>query len=65
MVYILKEYRPDLKLEFIDVKPTGFMVIKGLDKTNNILIDNYNQIYKRFIDKDVVPQEIIDRKWVT
>lgn len=65
MAYILKEYRPDLKLEFIDVKPTGFMVIKNLNKNNNILIDNYNQIYKRFIDKDVVPQEILNRKWVT
>ena len=65
MVYILKEYRPDLKLEFIDAVPTGLMVIKGLDKNNNILIDNYNQIFKRFIDKNLVPQEIIDRKWAT
>jgi len=62
MVYILKEYRPHLKLEFVDVLPTGFMVIKGLDKNNNVLFNNYDRIYERFIDKNEVPQEILDRK---
>ncbi len=53
MIYILKKYRPDLKLEFIDAYPTGLMIVRGLDKKNTTLIINYDQIISIFHTMEV------------
>jgi len=40
----LKKYRPDLSLILLDTRPTGLLLITGLDSKNTILWDQYNTI---------------------
>ena len=58
---VLLKYRPDLKITFHDVFPTGVIVVSGMDKTNHYLSDNYHSIVKEFINLNV-PRSVINRK---
>jgi SAM-dependent methyltransferase len=46
--FCLKKYRPDLELHLLDTSPSGMLVIKGLDKYNQILVNKYNTIINEF-----------------
>ncbi|MGI3186205.1 hypothetical protein [Nioella aestuarii] len=41
---ILKQYRPDLKIDVLDCKPTGLVMLSNLDPGNTALSDAYDKI---------------------
>lgn len=44
LIPILKQYRPDLSVRFLDCPPSGLLVITGLDAKSTILSDGYLNI---------------------
>lgn len=53
MIPVLKEYRPDLKIQVLDAAPTGLVVVSGLDPRNRVLQDRYDEIVERFAGTDL------------
>ena len=43
-VVALRRYRPDLSVVTADVEPTGLAIVTGLDPTNTVLFDRYDEI---------------------
>lgn len=41
---ILQQYRPDLKIDVLNCKPTGLVILSNLDPANTVLSDSYDQI---------------------
>ena len=58
---ILKEYRPDLVLQPLDVNPTGLLMISDLDPENTCLFENYCDITHKYT-KLSVPESILQRE---
>jgi len=58
---ILKEYRPDLSIEPVDVYPTGIIVVTNLDPKNTVLSSNYIDIVEKYMNIDV-PEKILNRE---
>ncbi len=50
LVPILKEYRPDLKVEVIDCPPSGLTFVTNLDPNNDVLAEKYDEIIERYMD---------------
>lgn len=48
LILVLKKYRPDLRIATLDVAPTGLGTIRGLDRENNVLSENYEEIVKTY-----------------
>jgi len=48
IIPILQKYRPDLDLEIVDCAPTGLVIVTGLDATNTVLSDSYDEIIAEF-----------------
>ncbi len=48
MLPILKKYRPDLKIAYIDCPPTGLAVISNCDPMSAVLETNYLSIVEEF-----------------
>jgi hypothetical protein len=44
LIPILRKYRPDLTLTVLNCRPTGLVLISGLDPANTVLRDNYDAI---------------------
>jgi hypothetical protein len=44
VIPILKRWRPDLRVNVIDVGPAGLGVVSGLDSGSRVLADNYEEI---------------------
>ena len=63
MVEVLRRYRPDLTVLAIDVRPTGLLLVTGLDPENTVLADHYTEILEEFRkpDPQPVPVQLIDR----
>jgi hypothetical protein len=63
MVEVLRRYRPDLTVLAIDVRPTGLLLVTGLDPENTTLADNFSEILAEFRkpDPQPVPVQLIDR----
>lgn len=49
LIPILREYRPDLRVEVLDLAPTGLVVVSDLDPQNHVLSDRYEEIVGRFL----------------
>ncbi len=64
IVPVLQRYRPDLILALMDTGPTGVLVVLGLDPTNTVLADKYDEIIETYIQPDPqqVPDVLIDRR---
>lgn len=45
---ILQEYRPDLQLHMLDCKPTGLMMVTGLNPKSTTLSKNYDKILAKW-----------------
>jgi hypothetical protein len=60
----LAEVRPDLLLLPLDTRPTGQLLVAGLDPANRVLWDSYNPIVRRFRDEldPVPPNAVLDRR---
>jgi hypothetical protein len=41
---ILAQYRPDLRIELADNRPTGLAIVSGLDPSSTVLAENYDRI---------------------
>jgi len=48
IIPILKEYRPDLKLVFLDCPPTGLVFVTGLDPSSDVLDRSYLEIVEKY-----------------
>ncbi|MFC7621999.1 class I SAM-dependent methyltransferase [Microlunatus sp. GCM10028923] len=63
IVEVLRRYRPDLTVIMTDVRPTGLLLVTGLDPENTVLADNFTEILAEFRkpDPQPVPIQLIDR----
>lgn len=55
---VLERYRQDLVVLPVDTKPTGVVVVVGLDPSNGVLKDAYDEILGAFLTED--PQTVPD-----
>jgi hypothetical protein len=60
---ILKEYRPDLSIEPLDVNPTGMIVVTSVDSKNATLESHYSDIVEKYMHLPV-PENILQRKYL-
>lgn len=58
---VLKEYRPDLLLQSLNAYPTGLLMITGLDSTNHVLRERYDEIVTHFAKVNIIPEAYILR----
>ncbi len=61
LIPILQTYRPDLTLLMLPCSTTGLLLIAGLDKTNRVLQDHYDEIMAKFLRDIPVPSAILQR----
>jgi methyltransferase family protein len=63
---VLAKYRPEVLAVAVDTRPTGLLMVFGLDPTSTVLSDHYDEIMAEFRSPDPqpVPQAILDRTFV-
>lgn len=63
IVEVLTRYRPDLTVLPIDVRPTGLLLVTGLDPASKTLLENYDEIIAEYVSPDPqpVPDELLNR----
>ena len=49
LIALLREFRPDLEVNVVDVAPTGLGIITGLDPNSTVLNHQYNEIVERYL----------------
>ena len=49
-IWILRRYRPDLRLFAFDAPPSGLVVVTNLDSTSTVLRDRYDEAVKAALD---------------
>lgn len=62
IIFALINYRPDLDLHFLDVYPTGMLLIKNLNPSNTYVFDDYSVDN---ICNDIPPDHVICREGVS
>ena len=50
LIPILKEYRPDLKVTVLDARPTGLILVTGLNPSSKTLAGAYDEIVAKYRD---------------
>ncbi|WBU60709.1 hypothetical protein [Paracoccus albus] len=53
LIPILSEHRPDLKLTVLNCKPTGLVIVSGLDPENDTLSRKYDKIVEKWVGIDL------------
>ncbi len=53
LIPILQQYRPKLKITVLDCKPTGLVLISGLEPKSTILARNYDKILADYTEIDL------------
>lgn len=63
IIDVLAKYRPDLTVIPVGTRPTGLLLVMGLDPSNTVLADNYTAILAEFRSPDPqpVPPALMDR----
>jgi hypothetical protein len=63
IIEVLARYRPELSVIPVGTRPTGLLLVMGLDPANTVLTDNYSQIVAEFRrpDPQPVPAAVLDR----
>lgn len=63
VIEVLARYRPDLTVIPVGTRPTGLLVVLGLDPQNTVLSDRYDEIMAEFRrpDPQPVPADLLDR----
>lgn len=63
MLEVLARYRPDLVVVPVGTRPTGLLVVTGLDPEDTTLTENYDEILAEFRrpDPQPVPPLLLDR----
>ena len=49
VVACLRDHRPDLSIDIVDVPPTGLAVITGLDPTSTVLADRFDELVTAYV----------------
>lgn len=64
MSSILERYRPDLTVVAVNTKPTGQLLVTGLDPGNTTLSDRYDEIVAEQVhpDPQAVPVDLMQRR---
>lgn len=57
LIPILQKYRPDLRIDVFDCKPTGLVAVSKLDPNNTVLRDKHTQIVQEYLAIDFSSQE--------
>lgn len=67
VIEVLAAYRPDLSVIPVGTKPTGLLLVVGLDPQSKILTDRYEEIVSRYRtpDPQPVPSSLMDRLTVS
>jgi hypothetical protein len=52
VILILKKYRPELRVFFLDCPPTGLVAISGLHKDSRVMLESYYNILEEYRDID-------------
>lgn len=60
LVVCLRTSRPDLTLTLMDTYPTGLLVITGLKNKNNVLLNQYNPIVRRYQSMELIDANLVD-----
>ncbi len=53
LIPILQEYRPRLKITVLDCKPTGLVLVSGLEPKSTVLAKNYDRILSQYTGLDL------------
>jgi len=53
LVPILERHRPDLRLHLLNARPTGLVLITGLDPASRVLAERYHPIVEEFAPLDI------------
>jgi hypothetical protein len=62
LLWVLQEYRPDLILTAVDVRPTGSIAVTGLDPASTRLSDAYDEILSRYLGSELDAAKL-DEHW--
>jgi hypothetical protein len=64
LLEVLDRHRPDLIRLRVDTEPSGLLLVLGLDPSNTVLADRYDDIVADLVvpDPQEVPQAVLDRK---
>jgi hypothetical protein len=64
VILALERYRPDLVIVPLDTRPTGLLLVLGLDPTSTVLADHYDEIMAQYVvgDPQSVPDAILNRQ---
>lgn len=57
---ILKKYRPDLRIRFLDCPPTGLVACTNLDPRSNVLSERYHEIVDEAFESNLTEPAIWD-----
>lgn len=60
LIPILRQHRPDLKIDVLDCRPTGVVAVTNLDPGNTVLSDGYDQIVETWTDQPLDPATLYD-----
>ena len=65
IIAVLARYRPELTVIPVNTRPTGLLLVMGLDASDTTLADHYHEIVQeyRHPDPQPVPPELMDRMW--
>jgi predicted O-methyltransferase YrrM len=63
VVTVLRQHRPDLAVVPVNTRPTGVVVVVGLDPSSTVLRDRYDELLPLLTapDPQEVPQDLLDR----
>ena len=59
---MLRERRPGLTVLAVDTRPTGLMVVLGLDPSDTTLSDEYAEIVETAVPAAGIPAEVLTRE---
>jgi len=57
---VLKRYRPDLRISWLDCPPTALVAVAKLDRTNDTLRQHYYDIVAEQRDADLTPERLAE-----
>jgi hypothetical protein len=64
VIAVLERYRPDLTVVPLDTRPTGLLLVLGLDPASTVLAEHYDEIIASSVtdDPQQVPDDVLHRR---